>query len=424
MKRIFMLIISAIFLLNTAFAQTCSSSEELLTVAGKQIDAARCEWPQQKAHWFDQLSTEANKNTATNILTKIETLEKESRKDFNLTGCVLKTTFGTPPTAKMVYGKSTLLSYDLNLGSYEYFCVKNQLHVNEEYSIVFRAYVNRFTGIDKAYTFGDDYPYYETYNKYNGRFIALCNFIRMDNKDVNNGKGYNQDIPESSVKPGNRSVFMTRTWYFTKPNTLLFRPVTRKEYLEALLVYYDREALFIADKISAIEKESAGMMKDQQKFPQLYEDGKKNLLIKKAYYPDWQQKIATKKATVQKTLKENTAGWLAMPALVKPKKENYRWKNFYGTGPKDYVEIETVYADSPGDAQATGSFTFSGFWDNKGGTTLYQYNPDYFKESEKNPAKPYMIELTYRYIKTTLGKNLVENFTRNFDFDAVRNLLE
>ncbi|WP_157258125.1 hypothetical protein [Pedobacter ginsenosidimutans] len=423
MKRIFMLAISSIFLLNTAFAQTCSSSEELLTVPGTQVDAAHCEWPQQKAHWFDQLPTAANKNAATNLLTKIETLEKESRKSFSLTGCVLKTSFATPPNAKMVYGKNTLLSYDLNLGCYEYFCAKNQLHVNEEYSIVFRAYVNRFTGIDKAYTFADDYPYYETYNKYNGKFIALCDFIRMDNKNVNNGKGYYQDIPESSVKPGNRSTFITRTWYFTKPNTLLFMPVTRKEYLEALLVYYDREGLFIADKIKEIEKVSAGMMKNQQKYPQLYEDGRKNFVIKKAYYPDWQQRIATKKIIVQKALKDNTAQWLAMAAVVKPKIENYRWKNFYGTGPKDYVEIEVYYTDSQGDAEATGSFTFSGFWDDKGGATLYKYNPDYFIGAEKKPADPYMIQLSYRYINTKLGKDLVNNFTEHFDLDAVRNML-
>jgi hypothetical protein len=424
MKRIFILIGSGIFLLNTAFAQACSSSEELLTVPGKQVDAAHCEWPQQKTHWLDELSTAANKNTAANLLTKIETLEKESRKNFNLTGCTLKSSFGTPSNAKMVYGKNTLVSYDLNLGCYEYFCVKNQLHVNEEYSIVFRAYINRFSGIENAFSFADDYPYYETYNKYNGKFIALYDFIRMDNKNINNGKGYYQDIPESSVKPGNRSVFMTRYWYFTKPGMLLFTPVTRKEYLEALLVYYDRETLYTAAKIKEIEEESAGMMKDQKKYPQLYENGKKNLVVKKAYYPDWQQRIATKKAIVQKALKENTPAWLSMPAVVKPKKENFRWKNFYGSGPKEYVEVETIYADSMDNAQKTGSFTFSGFWDDKGGATLYKYNPDYFKGAEKNPVNPYMIQLSYRYINTKLGKLLVENFTEHFDFDAVKGMIK
>src|SRR6478752_2460262 len=102
MKRIFILIVSSV-LLNTAFSQACSSSEELLTVPGKQIDAAHCEWPQQKAHWFDQLSSAANKSIADKTLTQIETLEKDSRKNYNLTGCVLKTSFGTPSNAKIVY---------------------------------------------------------------------------------------------------------------------------------------------------------------------------------------------------------------------------------------------------------------------------------------------------------------------------------
>jgi len=122
-------------------------------------------------------------------------------------------------------------------------------------------------------------------------------------------------------------------------------------------------------------------------------------------------------------LKESTVAWLAGPAVVKAKAETFSWKSSYGTGPNDNVWIDTYNADTKEDAQKTGSFTFSGFWDNKGGAVLYKYNPDYFKGSENNPAKPYMIELTYRYVKTPLGQNLVENFTKNFDFDAVRNML-
>ena len=424
MKRIFMLTISSIFLLNTAFSQTCSSSAELLTLPGKQVDAAHCEWPQEKAHWFDALGTIANKSTANAILTKIEMLEKQSRTNYNLTGCVLKTTFsGKAPTT--IAGRYPLASYDLNMGCYEYICIKNKMMVNGEYANVFRAYINRYTGIESAFSFQDEAYYYETPQKYNGQFIALYNFIKMDaSKNVNSGKGFYQDIPETSVKEGDRSVFMTRHWYFTKLGMLLFVPVTRKAYLEALLVYYERERLLIADKIKEIEVESAGMMKDPQKYPQLYENGKRNLIVRKAKYPDWQQRIDTKKAIVQKALKENTAEWLAQPAVVKPKAEIFSWKSNYGPGQNDNVSIDTYNADTKEDAQRTGSFTFSGFWDNKGGAVLYKYNPDYFKDSEKNPAKPYMIELTYRYVKTTLGKNLVENFTKNFDFDAIRNMLE
>jgi len=428
MKRIYTLIIATlnatVALTQQVNTQDCQSSKDLETLPGKQIDAAHWEWPQEKAHWFDALGTVVNKSTANIILTKIETLEKQSRANYNLRGCVLKTAFsGNAPT--VIAGKYPLASYGLNLGCYEYICVKNKMIVNSEYENVFRAYVNRYTGIETAFSFADEAYYYETPKKYNGQFIPLHDFIKMDaSKNINNGKGFYQDIPENSVKEGSRSIYMTRHWYCTKPGALVFIPVTRKEYLGALMVYYERERLAIANKIKEIESQSAGMMKDPQKYPQLYEDGKRNLVVRKAKYPDWQQKIETKKAIVQKALKENTVDWLALPAVVKAKSETFSWKSNYGPGQNDNVWIETYNADTKEDAQRTGSFTFSGFWDNKGGATLYKYNPDYFKGSEKNQVKPYMIELTYRYVKTPLGKSLVENFTENFDFDAVRNMLE
>lgn len=428
MKRIHTSIIATLIatvaLTRQVNAQDCQSSKDLEALPGKQIDAAHCEWPQEKAHWLDALGTAANKAAANAILTKIETLEKQSRSNYTLKGCVLKTAF-SGNTATTIVGKYALASYDLNMGCYEYICVKNKMMVNSEYANVFRAYVNRYTGIETAFSFPDEAYYYETPKKYNGQFIALHNFIKMDaTKNINNSKGFYQDIPENTVKEGSRNVYMTRHWYCTKPGALVFMPVSRKEYLEALLVYYERERLLIADKMKEIESESAGMMKDPKKYPQLYENGKRNLIVKKAKYPDWQEKIEAKKTTVEKVLKENTVAWLTQSAVVKPKAETFSWKRTYGSAPNDEVWVETYNADTKEAAQRTGSFTFDGFWDNKGGLTLYQYNPDYFKGSERNPVKPYMIELTYRYVKTPLGKSLVENFTENFDFDALRNMLE
>ena len=418
------IILVLLLLWQQAHAQDCQSAKDLENLPGKLIDAAHCEWPQQKAHWLDALGTAANKAMANTVLTQIETLEKQSRSNYTLAGCVLKTAF-SGNTATTIPGKYPLASYDLNMGCYEYICIKNKMMVNSEYANVFRAYVNRYTGIENAFSFPDEAYYYETPKKYNGQFIPLHDFIKMDaSKNINNGKGFYQDVAEATVKQGNRSVYMTRHWYFTKPGVLLFVPVARKEYLEALLVYYEREKLLIADKIKEIENEAAGMMKNPQKYPELYEGGKRNLIVKKAKYPDWQQRIETKKAIVQKALKENTIIWLMQPAVVKAKAETFSWKNNYGTGSNDNVWVDTYNTDTKEDAQKTGSFTFSGFWDNKGGTTLYKYNPDYFKGAEKNPVKPYMIELTYRYVKTSLGQSLVENFTKNFDFDAVRNMLE
>lgn len=426
MKTILSLKIAIILLVLTqqANAQDCLSSKDLEGLPGKQIDVAHFEFPQQKTNWFNGLGTTTNKTTVNMVLAKIETLEKQSRAKYDLRGCVLKTSFSAnKPT--VIANQYQLASYDLNLGCYEYICVKNKMMVNSEYANVFRAYVNRYTGIERAYSFANDNYFFETPMKYNGQFIALYNFIKIDAlKNINNGKGYYQDIDEANVKQDSRSVYMTRHWYLTKPNALLFVPVTRKEYLEALLVYYEREDLMIADKIKEIEKEAARMMKNPQKYPELYESGKRSLAAGKAKYPDWQQKIETKKAIVQKALKENTAAWLDEPAVVKSKAERFSWKNNFGPGSNDHVTIEVYHADSKEDAQKTGSFTFSGFWDTKGGTALYKYNSNYFKGAEKSPAKPYMVELTFRYVKTQLGKSLVENFTENFDFDAVRKMLE
>jgi hypothetical protein len=414
----------ALLLAQQAFAQDCLSSKDLEALPGKQIDAAHCEMPQQKAHWLDELGTIANKSIANTVLTKIETLEKQSRSIYNLKGCVLKTSFsGNAQT--IVAGKYPLASYDLNLGCYEYICIKNKMMVNSEYENVFRVYINRYTGIQNAFSFHDENYFSEIPQKYNGQFISLHDFIRMDaSKNINNGKGFYQDVAEAAVKQGNRNIYITRHWYCTKQGNLLFVPVTRKEYLEALLVYYEREALLITDKIKEIERECAGMMKDPQKFPQLYENGKLNLVIRKTQYSDWQQKIEIKKSIVQKVLKENTAAWLVQPALLNPNPQTFTWKKSYGASTNEYVWVDTYNADTKEDAQKTGEFTFGGFWDDKGGTTLYKYNPDYFKGSEKKPAKPYMIELTYRYVKTSLGQSLVENFTNNFDFDAIRGMLE
>lgn len=401
MKRQFLINFYFLLFLQAAQAQNCSSDKDLAAIPGKYIDVAHFEAPQQKAHWLDQLGTAASKATANKVLTQLETLENTSRKDFTLTGCVLKSAFSAPSNAKFFYGKSMLLSYDLNIGCYEYFCYKNNLKVNDEYANVFRAYVNRYHDMSYAFTFSDDYPFYETYNKYNGKFIALCNFIKQDDiKSINNGKGFYQDKPEASVKAGSKNDFITRHWYITKAGVPLLVPVTRKEYLVALLEYYDREALYTAQQL-----------KDEP--------------ARKNYFPDWQQKINLKRAIVQKTLKENNTEWLAKSAVVKSKKENFSWYNNYEPGTPKRVTIDVYYADTPEDAKNTGAFTFSGFWDDKpGSTTLYKYNPAYFTGDDKNPAKPYFIELTYRYTNTPLGKALAENFSNNFDFDAVKNLLK
>jgi hypothetical protein len=58
------------------------------------------------------------------------------------------------------------------------------------------------------------------------------------------------------------------------------------------------------------------------------------------------------------------------------------------------------------------------------GDGLYKLNPVYFSKDAAGPAKPQLIELSYRYVKVPAGQRLVENFTKNFDFAAVQKMLQ
>jgi hypothetical protein len=204
---------------------------------------------------------------------------------------------------------------------------------------------------------------------------------------MNAGIGFYQDIKDDKVKQGS-GAFITRHWYITKPGMPLFVPVTRKEYLEALLQFYEKEQ---------------GTAKNNHK-PQ---------------YANYTSQYEAKKSTVTAALKQNTATWLAAPAIVCPKPvtswiydKNLGW-SYNGQGT----------ADNEADGLKTGSFTFSGFWDDRSGDTLYKYNPAYFKDNIP-PAKPRFIELSFRYVKLPLGQRLVENFTKNIDCNAIQQLLE
>lgn len=112
-------------ILQIAQAQSCQSNADAEMHTGKFIDAAHCEWPQQRAHWLDKLQLAAYKTTANTILTKIEMLEKQSRNNYKLQGADIKTAFASKEIVP-VASNHHVASYDLNMGVYEYFCYKKQ----------------------------------------------------------------------------------------------------------------------------------------------------------------------------------------------------------------------------------------------------------------------------------------------------------
>ncbi len=420
----FAIIISCLAFSNkTLIAQDCKTKEELETLPGKYTDAAHYEWPAARASWFNDLKTTASKATANKVLTQIENIEKDSRKNFTLTGAVLKSTFhGDAPG--YTNSKYATASYDLNLGIYEYFCANKKVMVNSEYSSVFRAYVNRFKDLPAAFNNLYKSVYYLTTDKYDSRFIALHDFLRFKDKKIidamNSSIGFYQDVADDKVKQGSYSTYITRHWYITRPGAPILVPVTRKEYLEALLEFYERELTLFKNNIADIEKEYQNNIKNahgNEQYISNYKKGHDNHLLK---YANYQSKYETKKSLVNNALKGNSIEWLSQPAVVCPKPVS-NWIYDKTLGWSDNGEGT---ADTEADGIKTGSFTFSGFWDDRGGDVLYQFNPKYFKNNMVAPATPQMIELSFRYVKVPVGQKLVENFTKNFNFKAVQELLQ
>ena len=69
------------------------------------------------------------------------------------------------------------------------------------------------------------------------RYLSIPDSIA---KLINSGKGFMEDHYGNNFYP-HTDVF--RTWYITRPGTTILLPVSRKEFLESLLEFYDREKL-------------------------------------------------------------------------------------------------------------------------------------------------------------------------------------
>ncbi|MGN6212229.1 hypothetical protein, partial [Parafilimonas sp.] len=55
---------------------------------------------------------------------------------------------------------------------------------------------------------------------------------------------------------------------------------------------------------------------------------------------------------------------------------------------------------------------------------LYKINADYFKTNNTSAACPRLITVAFRYVSMPLSLNLMDNFSKNFDFHALQEKLE
>lgn len=403
-KKIFITqAISILFLFSASVqAQDCKTSADLDATPGKYQTAAQYPWPAVRAEYFNEMNTAADKAMAKKTLEQIEKTEQQSHVGFNLTGGNWENTFST--VGYQYLSNINLGQYTFSAALHELFCANGKAKRNSEYSSVLRIYVNQLqlTTLDRflsspfgtsfgSYDFGMQYADWKNHKPadVNAKLINLFTYLTCNNSSlletINSGNGYFQDVADKDIKLNNRSNFITRYWFIKKKDIPVLLPVSRKEYLQSLLEYYDREKIYFTKLVAQLKEEKDNSIK---------------------YYSKWEKDVADKIAIVQKTLNEHNEDWLSKQTIVNPASDNEKRYNAK-------LDEQTNYN------------RFWKFYDNEARSfPLYKYNPVYFKTNPKGPAAPQIITVAFRYVTMPSSLRILNNFTDHFNFGELQKMVE
>ena len=403
MKKIFFLLLIMIPVLSQkVLAQDCKTNADLEATPGKYVTAAEYPWPAVRAEYFANMATTKDKAMAKQIAVQIEKTEQQSHAGFKLTGGNWENTYSTKGYGYL--GNTKLGQYQFESSLHEFFCLNGKLKRNDEAGTILRIYVNdiptntlnRFLNLPFGSSMGDyDFGFqYQDWKNHkpsdvNAQLIGLFTFFSCNNeqliKAINSGEGYFQDVPEKDIKPNNRSNTIYRYWFVKKKDMPVLVPVSRKEYLQSLLEYYEREKLYFPKLVSQLTQD--------------HDNGVKQ-------YSSWETDVADKMAVVKKTLTEHDSSWLSAQAVINRSEDG---SQNYKAGLKERTNYNRFWK----------------FYDNQSKSEpLYQYNPAYFINTAQGPAKPQLITVAFRYVSMPLSLRILDNFTRNFDFEALKKILD
>lgn len=376
------------------------------------------------------------KAAMTKNLIAIEKLEEASRKDFKLTGCAARVSFSGGES--MSYGKNAYTSYGYQLGVYAYVCHVKELttKIVGEYQTVLRVNINPnvvFAGnsirpgtgdmsFNKTATtlmWGYDFPadallgpnyetdrvkkpsnvstYISESNLLAGRSSAYKSY-HPEFLKLNTGNGYTENYMRGSQYDKvteNSYRLIDRRYLITKPGIPLLIPVSRKQYLQDMLEYFEIEKANFNYTVNDLLKNSEANNSDfamQQK--QTW----------KAHKAAYSQHYEAKKIRINELLTTKNEEWLQLPAVV---------AGYNAT--KDVAER----------LAQTGVFYDTEDYD-KNIFALYVLNPAYFTTSTGPATTPKLIEVSFRYeLNKDLGfsERLITNFEKNFDFEALKKML-
>lgn len=431
MKNLIILFVILFFAKSSSAQKTPAVKEPVVAcngdadnLPGKYTDHTNPKYPSSLR------GTAPDKAAMTKQLIALEKLEEASRSNFQLNGCVARVSFSGGD--RMMYGNVGLIRYGYQLAAY-----KNVCHITEhivktvgEYRTVFRVDVNPSlvqayllpggTGefyLDKSRSVRYDIPidakqgpnysneslnHPSRISQYISEVMILANRSNdYKNKHADflkfiNGDGYVENWISGSKydKIGPKSYqWIDRRYLIAKPGIPVLIPVSRKQYLEDLLEYFEIEkANFYYDLENKI-KSNAGNTS---------ESGKKRASALEADKNAYPQLYEAKKAKVKELLATQKPEWLQKQAVI---------------------DINSVTYDAYERLAAIGKFYDA---ENEKTSALYIYNPAYFKPTTNQSTKPVLMEVQFRYeISADCGfsERLLSNFQKNYDLNALRRML-
>lgn len=429
----YLLIFLALLCSNAAFTQKSTAKEPSMPcngdadgLPGKYTDHTNPKYPSSLK------GNAQDKPAMIKQLIAVEKTEEASRSNFQLTGCVARVSFSGG--VKRNFGRYAHFVYGYQLGVYQNVC-----HVSEhivktvgEYRTVLRIDINpniigggymlpAGTGgfyIDKSktvsYQFPIDAKLGPNYSKdqvnnpsrisqYTSEAGILTNRSSdYKNKHVNflrfiSGEGYVENWLHGSQydKPSAQAYkFIDRRYLITQPGIPVLIPVSRKQFLEDLLEYFEIEKVNFYYTVEEKMTLNEGNNSDK---------AQKTRMILESDKTAYAQLYEHKKAKVKMLLATQKNEWLQTQAVV----------NYSNSTYDAYQQLADI-----------GKFYSA---EDENTAALYIYNPDYFKSSINQPVKPILMEVQLRYeISDNKGFSgrLLSNFQKNFDLNALRKMVQ
>lgn len=387
---------------NSAKAQKCIDTRELLIIPGKLVES--------KSNALAGADSDLSPSEKITASKNLNTIKAAALKNFKISGGNAKIDYRF--NDKNYFGTAAHRTYKFVLSFYMYLCVNGKQIVSDEYGNDLMITVNPnlpyyFNAPGLEYENG----FYADPKKTDGPAIGVFSYLVFENKDmvniIQNGAGFVEENKGGS-DAYDKGVDIHRTWYISQKGKKPLAIVTRKEYLENLLEFYSREEISQTKKFERITNEALKYMAQYEKSGNkaMYQSHLENKNKAQKEIELIRSRSLAKTSTVTQLLKNSPEEWLKQPARISPQIRN---NNF---------------CDDPNDFNKTGYFTFHSFYDRSDGNFVYKWAPDYFNQQLQAPAVPLLLSIRMRYKKNSeFSAALMNDYVKNLDFDAMSKIL-